>query len=286
MKKVGFVTYRQAPNLTADDALALDPLKQFGIETIPVIWNATKVDWQSFDAVILRSCRDYHHQPQEFRHWIDHLDELQVTIWNPVPIIRWNMDKKYSSDLAAEGVAIPPTVWLEKGAAADLPTLLRENDFERAVIKPTISATAHRTWRTSLDKAQQDQHKLDVILSASGAMVQKFADKAITNGEWSLLFLDGKYSHAVLKRPKEGDFRVQSDFGGTSTPQIPSPALLEQAEAIVRLIKSPLLCARVDGIDNDGQFVLLELELIEPELFLRLDPLAPRRFDAAIAAIP
>jgi glutathione synthase/RimK-type ligase-like ATP-grasp enzyme len=196
------------------------------------------------------------------------------------------MDKKYSSDLAAEGVAIPPTVWLEKGAAADLPTLLRENDFERAVIKPTISATAHRTWRTSLDKAQQDQHKLDVILSASGAMVQKFADKAITNGEWSLLFLDGKYSHAVLKRPKEGDFRVQSDFGGTSTPQIPSPALLEQAEAIVRLIKSPLLCARVDGIDNDGQFVLLELELIEPELFLRLDPLAPRRFDAAIAAIP
>jgi len=285
MKTVAFVTYHKAPNLTADDALALVPLKQFDIAAIPTIWDDPQVDWKTFDAVIMRSCWDYHFKTRDFRRWIDHLEELKITVWNPVEILRWNMNKSYLRELTAKGVAIPPTAWIEAGSSANLRALLSANGFEQAVIKPTISATAYQTCRTSLSTAQQDQSKLDAILHASGAMVQQFVDAVTSNGEWSFLFFGGKFSHAVLKRPRDGDFRVQADFGGTSRRLEPAPALIEQAEAIVNLIDQPLLYARVDGFDLGGKFVLLELELLEPALFLEMAESAPNRLAATLASV-
>jgi glutathione synthase/RimK-type ligase-like ATP-grasp enzyme len=216
LKKIAFVTYHRAPHLTADDALAIAPLKQFGIEVIPTIWDDPTVNWNQFDAVVIRSCWDYHHKPRAFRRWLDHLEEFHVTVWNPAEIIRWNMNKKYLQDLAAKGVNIPPTIWFEAESSADLHALLKKNDFKQAVIKPTVSATAWQTWRTSLATWQNDQPHLDEILRHSGAMIQKFVEEITSTGEWSLIFFAGKFSHATLKRPRTGDFRVQSDFGGTS----------------------------------------------------------------------
>lgn len=285
MKTVAFVTYHKAPNLTADDALALAPLKQFDVAAIPAIWDDMQVDWKAFDAVVMRSCWDYHYKPRDFRGWIGHLEQLKITVWNPVEILRWNMDKAYLRELAAKGAAIPPTVWIEAGSSIDLRALLSANGFEQAVIKPTISATAYQTFRTSFSTAHRDQSHLDLILRASGAMVQQFVDTVTSNGEWSILFFGREYSHAVLKRPHNGDFRVQSDFGGTSHRLAPSPELIKQAEAILSLIDQPLLYARVDGFDLDGKFVLLELELLEPALFLEMDEPAPQRFAAALAAM-
>jgi glutathione synthase/RimK-type ligase-like ATP-grasp enzyme len=285
MKRVAFVTYHKAPNLTADDALALAPLQQFGIAAIPAIWDDPQVDWKTFDAVVMRSCWDYHHKPRDFSRWIGHLEELKITVWNPAEILRWNMNKTYLRELAAQGVAIPPTVWLEAGSSADLYALLAANGFEQAVIKPTISATAYQTFHTSLATARHDQLRLDTILRTSGALVQQFVEEVKKTGEWSLLFFDGKFSHAVLKRPRDGDFRVQADFGGTSHRLEPAPALIKQAEAIVNLIGQPLLYARVDGFDLGGKLVLLELELLEPALFLEMDAPAPQRFAAALASV-
>jgi len=285
MKKIAFATYQKAPNLTADDTLAIDPLKQFGIDVTPAIWNDQTVNWKQFDAVIVRSCWDYHHQPRQFRQWLDRLKEQQVVLWNPAEIMHWNMDKKYLRDLAAKGVTIPPTIWIETESSADLFSLLNENRFEQAVIKPMISATAYQTYRTSPATARADQARLDEILRHSGVMLQKFVDEITTAGEWSLLFFAGKFSHAVLKRPRDGDFRVQADFGGTYHQLPPPPELIKQAEAILHLIDQPLLYARVDGVDINGQFTLIELELIEPQLFLQMAAAAPRRFAEAIQLI-
>jgi len=284
-RKIAFVTYHRAPNLTPDDALAIAPLKQFDIEVTPAIWNDPTVNWKQFDAVIVRSVWDYHRQPRQFRHWLDHLKAQQVTLWNPAAIIRWNMDKKYLRDLAAKGVTIPPTLWIEAESSADLFSLLNENRFEQAVIKPIISATAYQTYRTSPTTARNDQARLDEILRHSGAMIQKFVDAVTITGEWSLIFFAGRFSHAVLKRPQAGDFRVQDDFGGTSQSISPSPELIKQAGAILRLVEQPLLYARVDGVDIDGQFTLIELELIEPHLFLQMDAVAPQRFAEAILRV-
>lgn len=248
MKEIGFVTYQKAPQLTADDALAIAPLKQLDIAVTPAIWDDTSVNWQQFDAVIVRSCWDYHHKPHEFRRWIDRLQDMNISLWNPMEIIRWNMHKKYLQDLVAKGVAIPPTIWVETGVSADLSALLEENGFAQAVIKPTISATAWQTWRTSLATARNDQSRFEAQLRQSGLMVQRFIEEVTSAGEWSLIFFAGTYSHAVLKRPQEGDFRVQSDFGGTSHLQTPPPELIGQAEAILRLVDHPLLYARIDGV--------------------------------------
>ena len=280
-RKIALVTYHQAPQLTVDDTLAIAPLKQFDIEVTPAIWNDPNVNWKQFDAVVVRSCWDYHRQPRHFCQWLDRLQAQQVTLWNSAEIIRWNMNKKYLQDLAAKGASIPPTIWLEAETAANLFSLLTENRFAQAVIKPMISATAYQTYRTSPVTARTDQARLDEILRHSGAMIQEFVEE-ITAGEWSLIFFAGKLSHAVLKRAADGDFRVQSDFGGTYHPQTPPPALIKQAEAILRMLESPLLYARVDGIDREGQLMLMELELIEPCLFLNMDAAAPQRLAEAI----
>lgn len=285
LKKIAFVTYQKAPHLTADDALVLDYLEQFELEAIAAVWNAPAVDWKSFDAVILRSCWDYHRQPEKFRRWIDHLEAARVPVWNPANVVRWNMNKEYLQDLAVRGASIPPTAWIKAGSSLSLHALLQDYGFDQAIIKPVVSATAWQTWRTSLATARDDQPKLDEILRLSGAVVQKFVDAVTANGEWSFIFFAGRYSHAVLKRPQPGDFRVQADFGGTYHAQTPPAQFVKQAEAIVRLIDRPLLYARVDGIEENGRLILIELELIEPQLFLQMDSSAPERFARAIATV-
>jgi len=138
------------------------------------------------------------------------------------------MNKNYLQDLAAKSVTIPPTIWIEAESSADLFALLNANHFERAVIKPMILATAYQTYRTSPATARANQAQLDEILRHNGAMIQKYVDEITTTGEWSLLFFAGKFSHTGLKRPQAGDFRVQSDFGGTSHLHTPPSELVTQ----------------------------------------------------------
>ena len=284
MQRIAFVTYAQHPKLMDDDAFALPHLQGLGIETVAAVWDDPAIRWQDFDAVILRSCWDYHHKPEAFRRWLDDLTAAGVKLWNPAAIVRWNMDKLYLRDLAERGVPIPRTVWIAAGQPLELTSVFLQQDFAQAVIKPAISATAFNTFQSSRKDALQDQVKLDAILEKSGALVQEFLPEIVSYGEWSLLFFEGQYSHAVLKRPMPGDFRVQNDFGGSYTPAVPPPQLIAQAVAILQTVDQPLLYARVDGVDRADRFVLIELELIEPALFLRAEASAPERFAQAIQA--
>ncbi|MGH7495010.1 MAG: ATP-grasp domain-containing protein [bacterium] len=285
MKRIAFVTYAKYPNLTEDDAITLPLLQELGIQTYAAIWDEPVLHWEKFDAVILRSCWNYHHKPKVFRRWLDLQAAAGVRLWNPAKIVRWNMDKIYLRDLAARGVTIPKTFWIEAGRRIELASVLSHNAFDSTVIKPAISATAHMTFRTSPAQAEEDQTKLEAILQNSGALVQEFMPEISTRGEWSLLFFEGKYSHAVLKLPRAGDFRVQNDFGGSYQAARPPAAFITQAEAILGMVDLPLLYARVDGMERDGRFVLIELELIEPSLFLGADGAAPLRFAEAIAKV-
>jgi hypothetical protein len=174
-------------------------------------------------------------------------------------------------------------VWVERGAQIDLATLLRDHGLDAAVIKPVISLSAYKTWRTSLAEAQAHQAAFDQLVAEQGVMVQAFIADVTTQGELSLVFLGGSYSHTVCKRPRDGDFRVQADFGGTRAAMVPPAHVLAQAQAIVELVREPLLYARVDGIDVGDRFLLMELELIDPVLFFAYDHAAPQRFAEALA---
>ena len=282
MPKVAFVTYSGLPRLTEDDRLAVAPLREQGAEVQAVLWDSRDVRWEEFDHVVLRSCWEYHLRIEEFSAWIDRMERRGVSLWNPPQIVRSNMDKSYLEGLARKGVAVAPSVWLEKGASLNLESVLREQHWEQAVLKPTISMTAYKTWITSPARAGGDEAAAQEILKSSGLMIQKFVREVRTKGEWSFIFFWKRYSHAVLKRAKQGDFRVQDDFGGYLEDAEPSSSLVEQAQAIVDLVEEPLLFARVDGIDVNGTLLLMELELIDPVLFLGADRHAPLRFANAI----
>lgn len=282
MPRIALATSSKFPNLTSDDRLLLEPLAKHGIQAEPAIWNDASRDWSSYDAVILRSTWDYHLLQEKFLRWIDSLRDARVPMWNPHTLVRWNANKTYLRDLDAKGIPIVPTIWPEAADRITLRENMRELRWTKAVVKPRISATAHRTQLVTIDNADSAQPLFDELRAGPGVMVQKFMDSIVDDGEWSLIFVDREFSHAVVKTPRPGDFRVQNDFGGSDTLSDPPTRVLESADAILQTVE-PTLYARVDGVVEEEKFLLMELELIEPALFLSSHPAAPTKFADAIA---
>jgi hypothetical protein len=282
MPRVVLVTSSKFPNLTDDDRLLLTPLSKHGIQVEPVIWDDAAVDWASYDAIVLRSTWDYHLKPEKFLRWVDSLANGNAPLWNPPGLIRWNADKTYLRDLDAKSIAVVPTIWPEAGERATLRERLEHLGWEKAVIKPRISATAYRTQLVTRETADAAQALFAELHDGSGVMVQRFMNSVVSEGEWSLIFFDRVFSHATLKTPKAGDFRVQNDFGGSDRLAYPPEHVLVSATRILHAVE-PTLYARVDGVVEDNQFHLMELELIEPMLFLASHASAPSRFAEAIA---
>ena len=282
MRKIALVTYAGYPNLTDDDRLLVPALRRLNVEAMPVAWDAP-VSWTEFDQVIIRSCWDYHLRPAEFLQWIEQLERSRVSLHNSPRLMRWNADKRYLRDLQETGVhketavRIPPTIWLESGEEADTRSVLKSNGWESAVVKPTIGASAHGLGRIS---AGEPGARL-----VGPAMVQQYVPEVADSGEWSLVFFQGQYSHAVLQLPASGDFRVQSEYGGTATRAEPGRKVMDAARGIVDALPEQPLYARIDGIEDGRGFLLMEAELIEPALFLELGG-AVTRFAEIVAGLP
>ena len=255
------------------------------------VWDDPSVAWNELDAVVVRSCWDYHLRYDDFFRWIDRVTRCGVPIWNPPATLRWNSRKTYLHDLSIGGVRTVPTLWLlpdnPRAGTASLATILTDTGWERAVVKPIVSASAHETWRVTIDDAHANASahdaRLRALIARSGVMVQPFIPEIESEGEWSLQFFGGVFSHAVLKRCAPGDFRVQREFGGTHDAVTPPPNVIAQAGGALRAAPCDSLYARVDGVVLGGDLVVTELELLEPSLFLDAHPEAPSRFARAIA---
>jgi glutathione synthase/RimK-type ligase-like ATP-grasp enzyme len=292
MPAIALATYASLPNLAVDEHPLVTALAARDIRAVPAVWSDPAVVWEQFAGVIIRSCWDYHLRPAEFFQWIARVDRLGVPIWNAPGTLRWNSRKTYLHDLAIGGVRTVPTLWLlgdnGRRASASLETILADTGWEHAVVKPVVSASAHETWKVSRDDARANaaahDERLRTLIARHGVMVQPFIPEIESNGEWSLQFFGGVFSHAVVKRAAAGDFRVQREFGGTHETVPPPMAVLRQAERALRSAPGEPLYARVDGVLIDGDLVVTELELLEPSLFLDADPAAPDRFATAIAA--
>ena len=294
-RRIAFATWDGAPGLTPDDRLALPALAAAGVDVVPAVWSDPAVDWRGFRAVVLRSTWDYHHRADEFRAWLDRLETDDVAVWNPVSLARWNMDKRYLRELAERGVSTVPTAWISGGAADAIEHVMAERGWMDAVLKPVVAATSYRTVRLRCDTvgtSEETRELLTSTLEHGEAMLQPFVPQVESEGEWSLMFFAGEYSHAVLKRPAAGDFRVQQEFGGSSLAVDAPRALRASARRVLDAVEQPWLYARVDGVrDADGQLLLMELEMLEPLLFLAQHPDAPARFaraihDAIVAGAP
>lgn len=265
--RIAFATCRDLPDLTRDDQLVVAALRDLGIVGVAAVWNDPDVAWSAFDAVVVRSVWDYHREPEAFRAWLDRLDRAAVPISNPPALLRWNMHKRYLLDLQRRGVAIVPTTVVERGASVQLVDLITERGWRDVIVKPAVSASAWQTWRAA--DPESDQARFAALLQHTDVLIQPFIAPIQQAGEWSFVFLGGSYSHAVLKRPQTNDWRVQSEFGGALANDQPPQNAIRQATAIIDRIDGPWLYARVDGIVIDGTLRLMELELIEPALFLQ-----------------
>ena len=284
---IAFATSSAVPTLTGDDHLLVSALSKRSIDVEPAVWNDPAVDWSRYDGVVIRSTWDYHLAHGAFTAWLDALERAGIPVWNPVPLVRWNSEKTYLRSLESAGVAVVPTRWAECGDTTPLAAVLSAEGWNDAVVKPAVSASAHQTWRTSRACAGADDAKYRAMVAGGRVLVQPFLDVVAVEGEWSLLFYGGEYSHAVRKRPRAGDFRVQKEFGGTAEREEPTLEVIAAARRALVCSergRGPSVYARVDGCEIDGAFVLMEIELIEPDLFLRDHPEAPARLAAVIAA--
>ncbi|MGJ7902734.1 ATP-grasp domain-containing protein [Lysobacter sp. 1R34A] len=266
-----------------DDAGLVDALRGHGIEPVACVWNDPDVDWTRFDAVLVRTTWDYFRHYDEFLAWYDHIEGLGLPIANELPLLRWNSNKRYLLELAAHGVAIIPTVSARGDALAEAVAAMTGQDV---VIKPTVSGGAWHTMRGRVGEAAFAE-LLAALPRDLDYLVQPFMPEIVAEGEWSLMFFDGRYSHAVLKKPSAGDYRVQTDFGGSASLTEPSPAILAAArhalEAVAALGYRDQAYVRVDGVMTADGFRLMELEFIEPFLHFAAYPPAAALFAAQLA---
>jgi glutathione synthase/RimK-type ligase-like ATP-grasp enzyme len=280
---VALVTCARLADLTPDDRLLIEPLREEGIGVHAVPWDALGVDWAAFDGAVIRSTWDYHTRPSLFRSWIDRCEAAGVRLWNPPAILRWNLHKAYLHELEERGVPVVPTLRLPRGSAVTLASVLAERGWEQAVVKPAVSAGARRTRLVRRSEPAAGEAALRAVVSRGDALIQPYLTQIEDEGEWSLLFFGREFSHAVLKRPAAGDFRVQERFGGRNEAARPPDGLVEGAAAVLAAVEGDLLYARVDAVREDDRLVLIELEVLEPSLFLEQDAGAARKLAREIA---
>ena len=267
-------TDQYTQNIYQEDNLLKEALEARGTKVGRVSWSDVDFDWANTNAVIFRTTWDYFGRYEEWVNWLEQLKHKTQMI-NPYNTVRWNMDKHYLAELAAKGIHIPTTVYVEKGEQLSLKEISQQRAWEIMIIKPCFSASARHTYKVTSENLDEHEALFAELISQEAMMVQEFQQDVIDRGEVSLMVMGGVFTHAVLKRAKSGDFRVQDDFGGTLEDYEPTPEEIEFSERAIAAVSPLPAYARVDLIrDNDGQLALIELELIEPELWFRRCPKA------------
>jgi len=280
-RTVALVTYKKEPDLVyGDDLLAAD-LKLLGIKVAVCPWDDTDINWRQFDAVVLRSCWDYHSRAAEFTRWLNSSKSQKVNLLNTYDLVFWSLHKSYLLDLEAKGVNIVPTVYLKQGSSVDSSTF-KEKSWDQVVIKPAIGASGYRLFSGSVNDPKVLE-KLEKLATNQDTLVQPLMPEVRQVGEYSSIFFNNTRSHTVLKKPKEGDFRSNYEHGATATVVEPSADVLNELEQILKQVTPMPLYARVDYLISAGRPVLMELELVEPNLYMDLFPQAAKTFAKQIS---
>jgi O-ureido-D-serine cyclo-ligase len=288
-RRVALVTAAEARGIDEDLPLALAACDRAGLDVTVEDWDDPGVDWSAMDLAVVRSTWDYTSRLDEFLAWAERVDAA-CAIRNPVAVLRWNTDKRYLRDLAAAGVPVVPSTFVEVGArVVDLP------DDVELVVKPTVSAGSRDTARYG--RGRHDavaSHVAELHAAGRVAMVQPYRGVVDTAGETSVLCFGGEVSHAIRKGPLLTIDAAPSRalFAPEHiTPRDPAPDELEATETVLDALRRmpalgldrPLLYARVDLLrTDDGGLEVLEVELTEPSLFLDRSAGAADRFAAAV----
>jgi len=273
--KLAYIFYDDGGPLSADREhyVLLQFLQEKGLDIHKEEWTDKTVDWRQYQCIVLKSPWDYVAKTELFYEWLDKMKQLNIPMLNNADIVKWNSNKHYLLDIERAGLKIIPTTFLEKG------TVFEYSGPSDLIVKPCISGASQNTFKIS---SGSDLHAINKLLQQQAMMVQPFMQQVNEEGEWSLVFLGGRFSHALVKTPAKEDFRSQPQFGGVVQGKKPPERLLESATRYVTEFAKGCLYARVDGLIIDGEFHLMELELIDPYLFLATYPAAYEHYYIAV----
>lgn len=282
-----------------DDAILRDLLVACGKSVAIVPWDDPQFEWADAKLALLRSTWDYFHRRDEFLAWAERAASL-TRLHNPPDVVRWNTHKGYLVELASKGLPVVTTELVKKGSRTDLDRLLAERKWKKAVLKPAVSAGSNRTMLASAENLPEARAHLAAIVADGDALVQPYMPVVEGYGERSMVMIDGQITHAIRKRPAFG-----AKGAGVAAAFVPGEALLENAdvdpavpaddetETALRIFEAAglagVLYARVDLVrELDGRPVLMELELVEPSLFLWHggEPAKRRLTDGILARLP
>lgn len=275
-------------NVLLEDKLVSESLEALGLKVNRIAWDDTDFDWTTTKHALFRTSWYYFERFDQFNQWVEKTAE-QTTFINPESLIDWNIDKHYLQDLSAKGVHIPKTLFIEPGEDLSLLQAIQkakeelEFNSDEFVLKPCIAAGARHTYKFHYSVWEEYDEIFKELICNEAMMLQEFQKSIVAVGEISMMLFNGQFTHAVLKKAKEGDFRVQDDYGGTVALYQATNEQISFGEAVVRACDERPLYARVDVFqDNEGNLALAELEIFEPELWFRLYPEAANIFALAI----
>jgi len=256
-------------NLLLEDELVKKGLEKQGLKVARKDWNSNDFDWHNTKAVLFRTTWDYSDKYDTFKKWINKTRKICKFI-NSVEIINWNLSKYYLSDLQKKGVNIPPTIFINKNNKITLKEVFNQGQFKKAILKPVVSGGARQTYKIDKEEIQNYENIFKVLVNQEDMMLQEFQHRIVSEGEMSLMIIGGKYTHAVIKKAKKGDFRVQDDFGGSVHKHKANKKEIEFAEKAMAASNDLPAYGRADIFyDNNNELAIGELELIEPELWFR-----------------
>lgn len=286
--KIAYITYAgdikySGANGFNENSDLLPYLQNKGLDIEAAIWDDPTVDWTKYDVALLKTPWDYHQKIDAFKTWLDKIESLNIRLLNDYKVVRWNLDKHYLKEIIADGFDVIPSAFLAQGWQGDLYPLFEALKTDSIIIKPCVSGGSKNTIVVHKDEAADCYDKVVTLLTDGDYIVQPFMNE-VQNGEWSYTFFNGQYSHTILKKPKAGDFRVQQIYGGSIDTLYPSEEEIAHAATYVSQYANDCLYARVDGLMVNGHFVLMELELIEPYLYLSYGENAVEKYYQAILA--
>ena len=268
-----------------DSDLSFEPMQALGWSIDLVPWRTPGVDWEKYEAVYICTPWDYPDDPDSFLSVLESIDRSRAILVNDMALVRWTIPKTYLRDLESRGAAIVLSIWCDQFDPDALAGFFDAHQSDKIIVKPVVSTNAHNTFLLETPVAAELIEELEIIFTQRPFVVQPFMENVRTEGEFSLFFFSNEFSHAILKTPKDDDFRVQEERGSSIVSKEPESALLETATNVLRLVNPMPVYARCDFIRGpDGRFLLMELEVIEPSLYLRMDSESPTRFARAFDA--
>lgn len=276
-RRIGIVTCRELPEPDPDQDLMLGALRKAGMDAELLPWDDGSADPSGFDLCVLRSCWDYHRDPDRFMLWVDEAEQ-RTTLRNPAEVVRWNIHKRYLFDMEAEGLPIVPTAFVDRGEFLPLDTVLAGRGWTDIVIKPCISAGSANTKRFHQSEYEEADAFLFHHAETRDMMIQPYLPSVESGGERSIIWIGGEATHVIEKHPR---FAGQDEQVSDAKPvEADEQELIEKA---LSLITEPLMYARLDTmLGPSGERLVSEFELIEPSLFLLQSEKALRAFVSAV----